>query len=216
MKAKNILFSLVFGVVLAWTTSLHAQGQITALQGWTGGINFNWGATTGYTFGWQFQVNQDIEVNSLGVDDLGSGGDSSDSTSRQVAIWTDSGILLAAATVSLPGQVSDTFVWGTLDTPLDLSAGTYRIGAFYPGPATDTFIYTATSVTMAPEITYINSAASDDMGFSFPNYTNWYPDAFFGPNFQYTTVPEPSMLALVGLGGLALAAWRRHRANRSI
>jgi hypothetical protein len=69
---------------------------------------------------------------------------------------------------------------------------------------------------MAPEITYLASAATDGASLSFPNYTDWYPGAYFGPNFQYTTVPEPSVLALTGLGGLALAARRRQRANRSI
>jgi hypothetical protein len=211
MKTKNFLIRLVFGVVLAWTTGLHAQAQTTALQGWSDGISFNWGASTGYTFGWQFQVKQNIEVNSLGVDDLGSIDDSGSSTSRQVAIWSDSGVLLTEATVTLSSQASGTFAWATLDTPLDLSVGTYRIGAYYSGPATDTFIYQATSVTTAPEITYLNSAASGDMSFSFPTYTDWYPNSYFGPNFQYTTVPEPSVLALAGLGGLALAAWRRQR-----
>jgi hypothetical protein len=209
MNAKNVLLSSVFGVVLAWTAVLHGQGQVTALQGWSGGQNYDWGATTGFTFGWQFQVNQDIQVNSLGVDDLGAAADS-----HEVGIWNDAGILLAAATVNFPGQSPNAFVWVGLGTPLDLSAGTYRIGAFFAGPATDIFVYTATSVTMAPAITYLNSACSDDTAFSFPNNTGWYSDAFFGPNFQYTTVPEPSVLALLGLGGLAMASWRRNRGNR--
>jgi hypothetical protein len=211
MKMKNLLIGLVFGVVLAWTTGLQAQGQITALQGWSDGISFNWGAETGYTFGWQFQVNQNIEVNSLGVDDLGAIDGSGSSTSRQVAIWTDAGILLASAAVTLSSQASGTFVWVALGSPLVLSVGTYRIGAYYPGPATDTFIYQATSVTTAPEITYLDSAASGSAGLSFPSYTGWYANSFFGPNFQYTTVPEPSVLVLAGLGGLALVAWRRQR-----
>jgi hypothetical protein len=208
MKMKNLLISLVFGVVLSWTTGLHAQGQITALQGWSDGISFNWGAATGFTFGWQFQVNQDIEVNSLGVYDLDSS-----ASSRQVAIWTDAGILLATAAVTLSGQVSGTFVWAPLPTTLDLSVGTYRVGVYYPGPVTDTFIYQATDVTTAPEITYLNSAASGGASLSFPSFTGWYANSYFGPNFQYTTVPEPSVLALMGLGSLTLAVWRRHRVN---
>jgi len=211
------LVSLVFSVVLAATTGLHAQGQITAVQGWSGGINYNWGAATGYTFGWQFQVNQPITVQSLGVNDLGTYNNVPvGSDSHQVGIWSDLGILLASATVNFPGQVPSAFVWVNLDSPLNLTVGTYRIGAFYAGPATDTFVYQATGVTMAPAITYLNSACSGDTAFGFPNYTGWYPAAFFGPNFQYTTVPEPSTLAFLGLGALALIVRRRPRANRSL
>jgi hypothetical protein len=216
MKAKSVFLSSVFGVVLAWSPLLQAQGQVSALQGWSGGQNFNWGASTGFTFGWQFEVNQDISVNSLGVDDLGADGGSGASDAHQVGIWNDAGVLLAAATVIYPAEATGAFVWATLGTPLDLSVGTYRIGAFYAGPATDTFVYQAASVTTAPAITYLQSACSGDLAFGFPNNTGWYPDAFFGPNFQFTTVPEPSVLALMGLGGLALAGWRRLRANRSI
>jgi hypothetical protein len=50
-----------------------------------------------------------------------------------------------------------------------------------------------------------------DSSLSYPTIS--YAGAYIGPSFEYTTVPEPGTLVLLGMGGLGLLAyaWRRRR-----
>jgi hypothetical protein len=203
MKTRNLFSSIACGLFLMCGMNLYSQSD--ALVSWTGGTEFEWGAGTGYTLGWEFTANANLSVNALGIYDLGISADD------EVGIWTTSGTLLASATVtpSTP-ESGDSFAW-VATSPVTLSDGqTYLIGADYPAPVTDPFIYEASSVTTAPDITYITSANSGDVGFAPPIASGAYNDAYFGPNFQYTIVspvPEPSTLAQLGLGGIMMLGW---------
>ncbi|MCP5523744.1 MAG: immunoglobulin domain-containing protein [Verrucomicrobiales bacterium] len=161
-----------------------------ALQGWSGGLDYSWGAAVGYTLGWQFQVNQDMSITTLGVHVLDVW-----SHHHQVGLWTDSGTLLASVTVTSTDPEYNQVRWAPLDTPLPLSAGqVYRIGANYPGP-TDLFHYLASSVTMAPVVSYLHSANSADDGFRFPDNLSSADCGFCGPNFEFAiTTGQPVLI----------------------
>jgi hypothetical protein len=212
MKMRNMSPSIACGLCLMLGTNLYS-GPYTptdALTGWTGGAEEQWGAGIGYTLGWEFTANSDLSVSSLGIYDAGI------SANHEVGIWTTSGTLLASATVtpSTPDG-ADSFAWVGLGSPVNLSDGqTYLIGADYPAPVTDTFVYQASSDSTASGITYITSANSLDVGFGAPSPVGAYNDAYFGPNFQFTevaSVPEPSTLALFVMGGLGGLRMLRRR-----
>jgi hypothetical protein len=210
---------LVCGAILAFSPNLHAQTD--ALQGFSGGSTPAWGASTGYTFGWQFQANQDISVTTLGVYDLGGWFNPEWTTGHEVSLWNDSNQqLLANVTVTASDPESqdangNNIRWVTLSTPVQLSANvTYDIAAYYPhaGFAMDYFQYQCSSVTTDSQITYLQSVRTDvDGPFTFPDMFADHDDAFFGPNFQIESVPEPSALALLGIGFIILVGWQRQR-----
>jgi hypothetical protein len=173
-----------------------------ALQGWDGGLHMSWAASVGWTLGWQFRVNQDIAITALGVHDLGWPND------HQVGLWTDSGTLLASATATTSSPQSGQVRWVNLSSPFRLSAGQRcRIGANYPGPATDIFHYQAVSVTMAPEISYLHSANSGDLGFGFPDGLAAYDCGYFRPNLQFVPAGSALRLSLVRDGSEAILNW---------
>ena len=216
----NIWCGLACGAILAFSPNLHAQTD--ALQGYSGGMQIIWAASTGYTLGWQFQANQDISVTALGVYELNPW-----STDHEVGLWDDSNQqLLADVTVASSDPESqdsngNEIRWVTLSTPLDLSAGlTYAIAAYYPasgGTIHDNFQELCSSVTTDPDITYVQSVRTlNDEPFTFPDTANESENgtAFFGPNFQFTSAPEPSTSALFGIGFIALFGLQRYHAKR--
>jgi len=158
------------------------------LQGWNGGSDISWAARVPYTLGWRFRVNREISVNALGVYIL----EAEWTANHQVGLWMDSGTPLADVTVTTLDPEVNQVRWVNLSNSLQLSAGqTYRIGASYPGPATDYFHYRAASVAVAPEISYLTSADNQGSGFSFPGQLGGDRCGYFGPNFQFASPSPP-------------------------
>jgi hypothetical protein len=76
-------------------------------------------------------------------------------------------------------------------TPVTINPGeTYTIGCPYTPTDNDQYISSASSMTTATDVTWVESVfpASADLGFVFPTGTS---TSFgrFGPNFLYTVVP---------------------------
>ncbi|MGA2248379.1 MAG: DUF4082 domain-containing protein [Verrucomicrobiota bacterium] len=171
------------------------------------------GAGDGYSLGWEFQLNQNAQVSALGLLDLGFTSD------HEVGIWNTSGQLLGNATVSETATPdSNGFAWATLGSDIHLSAGQdYVISAWYPtdSGSCDNFVVFGS----APETSSDVDVVSAELGalttsFDYPDNANGAFNAgVFGPNFEYTTtsVPEPSTMALTGLGGLSLLLYRRRK-----
>ena len=198
------------------------------------GCSLNTGATgfhpTGQTVGWEFTLSSAITVDALGVYDLsygigGAGLNLGLGDSHAVGIFSSAGALLVSGTISPSGSCAATndFCWVTVANTV-LSAGTYRIGAYYSSLAADTdwlsvYVPMATFATAAP-VTYV-VARVDNGGASLANPTVTLSDrnaGFFGPNFQFTagggtSTPEPTSLVLAA-AGLALLAARRRRTLR--
>jgi hypothetical protein len=168
------------------------------------------------TVGFQFTTNQAITVTDLGIFDSGQNGLAE---RHEIGIFNSGGTLLASAFTDA----------GTVDpllnqfryvpiSPLVLAGGQdYRIGAFYLG--SDLVVVGfggATGFATDPAITFVGdrySPAPPVITLSDPTSSFGANPGLFGPNFQFTTaaVPEPSTLALTGLGMLGIFGWLRRR-----
>jgi hypothetical protein len=180
-----------------------------AIIGFTGG-----GPITSYSdqlFGWQFTLSSAVNVTALGVFDPPVYGG--------LAVAHDVGIfrvsdksLVVSATLSsgLSGFADGDFRYQSLSTDVGLPAGDYVIVMTVPAQNIDDQVHEATAVTTAPEITYIRSALDISSTLAYPVQFGLFEKGFFGPNFQFNPVPEPSSLALLGFGlfGLVLSTRR--------
>jgi hypothetical protein len=203
-------FALILGGALGLQTC-PANEVVTSVTG----LNFT--GMTNLTFGYEFTVgSQPISVNALGVWDPSSGVGLNDS--HDVGLWDTSGNLLTSvtvpngntATLSLSG-----FWYMPISGSVTLSANTtYVLGAKYPEwyPGIDIGVVSATTAS-DPEVTFGTARYSTSMTFTFPNYIvgGSLDDGYFGPNMDYSTVPEPTTCVVLGMGLLALAWAKRSR-----
>jgi hypothetical protein len=154
--------------------------------------------------GWRFQANTGIAVTELGVWDEFA--DGFGAATVDVGLWSDTGSLLASATVLSSSPLTAGFRYVAI-TPLTLSAGTfYRLSA---SPSTGNLSALAdvpfADLNAVPEITFdAGYYANNGNLLAFPDIISADIDDadFFGPNFKF--VPEPGTLALLAPIGTLL------------
>jgi hypothetical protein len=167
----------------------------------------NTNTNNAYSLGWQFAVNNPILVDGLGFFN------SVITQSHDVGIWDNGANLLVTATV-LPGDPqSGTAPWRIHTiAPLSLSPGTYYIAA---ETGSDNFTSGPTSMTTAPEITFLSDRYLASPVLTFPTQSSGGGlQGYFGPTFTFTTgggVPEPATFAMMGVGLLAVVGLARRR-----
>lgn len=163
-------------------------------------------------FGWIFTLSSSVTVTGLGYFDANSDGLSD---AYPVGIFDTSGNLLTSATV--PAGTGGTLLDGFRFVPasLVLGPGTYEIGAYYASIDLDNFLFGESGSVTIPGLTL--GSAFTEMGNSLA-YTvinagnpSFATQGYFGPNFTVSSVPEPTTLALAGLGGLAALVVARRR-----
>jgi hypothetical protein len=188
------------------TIAGHAQPAAVSFEDTTSNVGNVNNLTRGYTF----HVNQPFKITALGIFDSDQDGLFDN---HIVTLWNLAGIQVASVTV--PAGTSAELINGfryVPITPVTLTLGlTYTVGAYYPNsstPAGDHMITSATSLVIDPDITILHYR------FAHPGYFDPEPDLVdsqsFGANFLVAEVPEPSTVALIGLGSLVgLMARRR-------
>ena len=192
MKPEKVLglicLSLSFNVGIAYSS--WAVPGISNIS--NGSTNF----TFNRTLGWEFTVNQDIEVTKLGLWDRDSNGFSGD---HEVGLWDSSRDLLTSVIVSslsnAEGQPTDTpsgiFRYEAVAEPIALTLGnSYIVGAAYSGSGiSDSFIRDSIATT-SPEITLgdaVQSSSSSSLNFPSSSISS-FNDGVFGANFQFETI----------------------------
>jgi hypothetical protein len=208
----RILLFIVPSLLIA---NLRLDAQILAVES-----TFNPGGTyysipADSTYGWRFTVGAaPISVTHLGYFDVGLDGFSGP---HQVGIWDTSGGLLvqAALPAGTDADLSGAYRFELVSTtPLSANT-TYLIGAYTAEVNADTAIAFAAPQAYASEIMYLG-ASYNNSGFAAPSTGYSAAHGVFGPNFQFTSVPEPEEYAvLMGLGLVGFVCLRKCRARRS-
>jgi hypothetical protein len=171
---------------------------------------------SGYVGNWGFQFNtsSSFDVGSLGLWDQGSDGILA---SHQVGLFDLGGSLLVSATVTNASTVvastnsGGQWLFTALPSLYTLPAGSYVFGYFNELGSQDLFRSATTTFMPDSSLTEARGGAGAS-SFAQPN-TFVSGLGLFGPNLQVGVVPEPSTIALAGLGaiGLLVAARRRNK-----
>ncbi len=206
----NNIRSIVTAVslVAAFTGSARASSLgIEVISGSTSNTVIN------TTVGWEFDVTRPITIDALGYYDLNGDGLLN---SYPVGIWTTDGELLATATIAAGtnSTLIDSFRFEAIH-PIKLTPGSYVIGAVANTSSfSDDRLVDLATITTGDRVVYVRNAAStiQSPDLLFPDtYFPTQGTGFFGPNFTYTPVPEPSSLVLLTVGiGLGVARRRNH------
>lgn len=209
---------------LDWTVAvlvLCAGGRVLAAE-----AIFNYGndlSIVGYAnggAGFEFTPNQSISVTSLGYSQTSPSSLSAyTSGTAQVSIWDSTGDLLSTAVLAETDPIFNQSYYQTV-SPVTLTAGvSYFIGAVSAvgtvgttNPPVELWAGNAVndgSFSVSPDIKYLGVATGANIWEGLQSGTT--TSLLVGPDFQYNVVPEPSALALAGLGGLSLLRLRRRK-----
>ena len=172
----------------------------------------------GSMHGWQFSVTDPIEVTHLGLYDEFQNGFLQP---HPIGIWDGDGVLLAEELISA-GAVNpliDNFryveIGGTTAGSIVLAPGQqYTIGFFSAQTLQgEGMVVFDGSHVINPVIDYVGAGVSDLTGqFAMPTTIDPNGTHRFGPNFQFTIVPVPGSLALIGVSVIAGVRRRRRLA----
>jgi hypothetical protein len=211
MKKGSVVRAAVTSVLLLVATNLQAD---------TFGVNFS--NTTGdslgnpsFTLGFSFRANTDIVVTGLALFDSSQDGLVE---SHEVGLWNSTGTLLTSTTVQagVGSALEDKFRVETI-VPVQLVGGAdYFIGAlFTSGSDPNIFPGGAVGFVTPPEVSFLAAQFAFGGALAFPGTSPSADPAYFGPNFTFTVIPEPSTVMLLGSVLIAAGALTRRKLSRS-
>jgi hypothetical protein len=205
MYTKTVWCRLALFAALLAGPMATCRAETIALTGFTNFSTFSSYDSTNMTIGWRFTAKADISATQLGFwEEPGF----PLLQSHQVGLWSSTGTLLGSTTVLPTSPLTASFRYEPI-APVLLTAGnTYALGASITSPFLDSYATFASSVTTAPEVSFLTDLRNNSAGgFSFPTIADGNIGRF-GPNLQFiSSVPEPSTLILAGGGVLGLLGY---------
>jgi hypothetical protein len=168
-----------------------------------------------FTQGYLFRAEVDMRVTALGAFDRDGDGFA---LSHQVGLWTTAGAELASATLGAgTGDTLDGHFRYTDISSAVLTAGTEYIVAAtqFGGYNGDWYAYfnDPAGLMAAPGVTYLANRYGDYSTFAVPTNQYGTTTGYFGGNFKFTAVPEPTTTALLALGLLGAGFARKRRTH---
>jgi hypothetical protein len=216
-QIKSINFT-VLALVGFLSAEMPLHGQMVAVdlshQQIEGGIG---GAAFAFYVGWQFNVNSPVLVSDLGLY-TGNLNDHSAPAYGTVGLWDSSGALLASVYVQPSDPPTLGFNYQQVPSVLLNAGQSYTIAAFFVPDygMVDQFAIGTVGAIVAPQLSYDAPvfAFATSGSLSGPPIGNGWPtpltgDGFFAASFEFTPIPEPSTVTLLGLGVAAMMACRR-------
>jgi hypothetical protein len=176
----------------------------------TSAVNVSNSNSASYCLGYVFQEHQTVTVTALGYYDDPTTGLTHD---HDVGIYNyGTTALLGSATVTNSDPLVGSFKFQTV-SPFTLVAGQEYVIVGVSNFDYYTVPSLTSGLTVAPPITIVSSAysASQTTTLSFPTSGTTNPMAYFGPSFEFASVPEPASIVMGVIGLAIVGGFVRHR-----
>ena len=213
MKRISSIAALVFVIHTA-----SAQGTFEAMLNYAGTAQSGGDAVSSAIYasingpvGWTFKPTTAIKVTSLGVFDYLASGQGN----LRVGLWDAGGTLLASQTVTSASASIGQSHYEPITALFLMGGQTYYLAAHSASGQLLAVVVTPDVLpngygTMSPGIQLGKAAYSSETGFSFQGTTEGTEGyAIIAPNFQFQVIPEPSIMALLGVGLAGFLVTRR-------
>ena len=201
---KTLLTAIM---MISATFAARAQGTFDAMI--VSGDNPVGGVFPGVA-GWTFQTLYPVTLTDLGCFQTVIDGNG---TAIRVGLWANDGTLLVSRVVSSTSPLINTIRYEPVDSLLLQPNVTYHLGAYsssgsiglnLAGPGYSDY-------TLAPALDPTSIHRTENVsGFAAPSVVPGSLVFPVGADVRYSAVPEPSALALLALGGVAMI-WRGSR-----
>jgi hypothetical protein len=202
--ARRRCLTLLAAAAVMLLTS-RAPGQVAAVEYSSSQVGLALGVS--WVAGYQFRTTAPVFVTHLGAVLEPQTG--VPSTSAEVGLWDDAGVLLLSTTVANTDPRTGHFRYHPVQSTAFAAGQTYTVAGLYaPNATVESTVF---SQMTAPEVTYLAPRSRMTTGLAFPtsDVNGGLGNGKYGGSFLLVPVPEPGSLALTALAGVAVADYGR-------